>query len=1171
MQVVFRSGSAEWLALPWELMRDPADGVPLALAVGGMDRSLPSEDLGATFEVPGGRLRVLMVISRPGGAVDVGFQMIARPLLARLEAVRGNVDLVLLRPPTLDALDAKLAAARVAGEPFQIVHFDGHGILEQGRAVTASAMPQDSSMEGKLVFQLPDGNADPVPAAEIARVLAAAQVPVVVLNACQSGSVDKQLEAAVATRLLQAGAESVVAMAYSVYANAAAEFMAAFYEKLFAGESVSRAVTAGRHQLFRHSTRPSPRGEMPLADWVVPVHYLRHDVSFPELVATRHAASPAAEAGQAQPRDVGRWDGAGMLAPVETFTGRDSSFLELETAARQQRVLVLHGQAGTGKTELAKAFGRWWADTGGVDRPEWVFWHSFEPGLASFSLSGAISDIGLAIHGPGFARLHPDERTATVEQFLREQRALLLWDNFEAVHSMPEPAMAAPPLDDAGRQQLQGFLSRMAAARSTVLITSRTPETWLDDVTRERSLGQAGSVKLRRIRIAGLLPQEAAEYASRLLAPYPAASHRRASRAFGDLMEWLDGHPLSMRLILPLVRTTDPQVLLDGMQGIVPLPESAAGGSGGTASLSVSLSYSFAQLNPADQQLLVAVCLFHSVVDAQVLAMLSRVAGAPERFAGVPQESWTNALGSATERGLLTRIGSGLYRIHPALPAYLAAVWRDQEQAAYQPQRAAGIQALLAAYAALGVLLSLQIASGDAGGAYTTVGLHQRTMGHLLGYAVDNQRWSELSSIVQPLDDFWDARGMYAEAAAWTDRACHATEDRSGQRPPLGTAAGDVWLFLTGSQANRLIRLGSLDAAERMCSQILDAVQGMSESPDQRNSLAVAYGQLGRIAIERGRHAEAENWYLRSVALFEELGEQPRAAIGYHQLGMVAQERGQLAEAETWYGRALPIFEQIGDRPGMAATCHQLGIVAQIWGRLEDAEDLFIRSLSIQEELGDRPALAIGYHQLGEVAHLRARLDQAKAWYIRSLAIKDELGDRPGNAPTYHQLGILAQDQRQLEEAQAWHAHSLDIYEELGDRLGMASSYHQLGEVAQERGELERAEACYTRSLAIKEEHGDKQGLMLTYYQRGLLSEAQGKLAEALEWHVRCVALSAEVPHLRSGPAPGHLARLTYRLGVRSLYACWQRVTGHPLPAAVLDYASAYHPQVDGSQEDGGQ
>ena len=81
-------------------MSDPARGLPLAREAGvaGIDRSLPAAELGAAFDVAGGgQSRVLMVISRPSGAADVGFRMIARPLMERLEAVRGNVDLVVLR------------------------------------------------------------------------------------------------------------------------------------------------------------------------------------------------------------------------------------------------------------------------------------------------------------------------------------------------------------------------------------------------------------------------------------------------------------------------------------------------------------------------------------------------------------------------------------------------------------------------------------------------------------------------------------------------------------------------------------------------------------------------------------------------------------------------------------------------------------------------------------------------------------------------------------------------------------------------------------------------------------------------------------------------------------------------------------------------------------------
>ena len=127
LEVVFRSADPGLLGLPWELMRDGAG--PVALGAGGISRSLPVAGGAGTLEVPGGRLRVLMVISRPAGTRDVGYQMVARPLLERLDAVRGEVDLTVLRPPTFDALRQAVKQAAEAGEPFHVVHFDGHGVM----------------------------------------------------------------------------------------------------------------------------------------------------------------------------------------------------------------------------------------------------------------------------------------------------------------------------------------------------------------------------------------------------------------------------------------------------------------------------------------------------------------------------------------------------------------------------------------------------------------------------------------------------------------------------------------------------------------------------------------------------------------------------------------------------------------------------------------------------------------------------------------------------------------------------------------------------------------------------------------------------------------------------------------------------------------------------------
>jgi hypothetical protein len=53
------------------------------------------------------------------------------------------------------------------------------------------------------------------------------------------------------------------------------------------------------------------------------------------------------------------------------------------------------------------------------------------------------------------------------------------------------------------------------------------------------------------------------------------------------------------------------------------------------------------------------------------------------RFAGVSLEQWTAVLADAARVGLLTSLGAGMYRIHPALPGYLAAGWQAQDPSGY--------------------------------------------------------------------------------------------------------------------------------------------------------------------------------------------------------------------------------------------------------------------------------------------------------------------------------------------------------------------------------------------------------------------------------------------------------------------------------------------------------
>jgi tetratricopeptide (TPR) repeat protein len=977
----------------------------------------------------------------------------------------------------------------------------------------------------------------------------------------------------------------------------------AFYEALFAGRTVGQAVTAGRLQLRHANLRPSPKGDLQLADWIVPVHYARRAVAFPELRRRPGAAIDlAAELARLRKAPAAAAaDMPGMHSELElsasggAFFGRDPEFHELERALRLQGVVVLHGLGGSGKTELAIAFARWLQATGGLDDPSWVFLHSFEPGIATFGLSGVVAAVGLRLLGSDFARLEEPEQRQLVLSALRQRRLLLVWDNFETVHSLPAPGQATPPLDEAHRTEVREFLAEVAReARGGVLITSRSPESWL------------GDSEIHRLELRGLAPADANQFADMLLAPYPRAVEARKNPAFPRLLEALDGHPLSLRLLLPHLDRAAAQEILDGVLGNQPLLGAQGGASEAAsipglndtqrlASLAACVNYSFRRLPTDDQARLPALLLFEAVADERVLAAISAQPGVPGRFGGVDLEGWRLMMERCADAGLLTRLGAGLYRIHPALGLFLAEFWRDQVGAAFAAELAATRAAGLLAHAALADWITQQIEGGHAQFAMQVVSLERRSFGAAADEALKAGRFDVALSILQALNALFDAEGLMAEARVWVDRCRDRVEDAQGTPPVLDTPEGALWLFVVIAEANRALASGLIAVAEAEYNRMRAALEASAPSDErQANTLAATYHQLGRVAQDRGDLTVAESWYRKGLDLKEALGDRPSMASSYHQLGMVAQNRGDLAGAENWYRKSLGIKEGLDNRPGMGSSYHQLGTVVQCRGDLVGAESWYRKSLEIFQELGDRPHMASNYHQLGSVAWDRGDFFGAESWYRKSLEIFQKLGDQPGMASTYHQLGMVAHRRGELADAENWYGRSLKVFQELGDRPHIASGYHQMGRVAQDRGDLDSAESWYRRSLEIHEALGNRPGAAASYhqlgnvaqdrgdladaeiwYQRaleilkaldnrpslamtlgqlGLLAETRGDASAALDWIVRCVSLFPEFPHLATGPSPQHLARLTAQLGLPALEAGWLRMTGAPLPRSVRDH-----------------
>nr|MBA3923293.1 CHAT domain-containing protein [Nostocaceae cyanobacterium] len=174
------------LNLPWELLYSP-DEQFLAPSLAGMYRSLSGQSTKAALpDMPNDQLNILLVIARPYGERDINFKTIARPLLAALQPIRQQVNLKVLRPPSVAQFEAELNAKKGF---YHIVHFDGHGSFNTTQIVQTQ---YGETGQGVLVFEDQQGNPETVTAREIAQYLTDCRVPIFVLNACKSGQAGEE-------------------------------------------------------------------------------------------------------------------------------------------------------------------------------------------------------------------------------------------------------------------------------------------------------------------------------------------------------------------------------------------------------------------------------------------------------------------------------------------------------------------------------------------------------------------------------------------------------------------------------------------------------------------------------------------------------------------------------------------------------------------------------------------------------------------------------------------------------------------------------------------------------------------------------------------------------------------------------------------------------------------
>jgi tetratricopeptide (TPR) repeat protein len=769
---------------------------------------------------------------------------------------------------------------------------------------------------------------------------------------------------------MEAGAQTVLGMRYSVTVSAASLMMPELYRRLFDGLDLDRAIVRARGELADDKQRRAYfQQTIQLDDWVLPVVYQNRSVSLdpqPFTDEQRTKWLQEREARHPEPK------------PTYGFFGRDLDILKIEKRLLTEgNILLIHGMGGTGKTTLLHHLAAWWQTTGFIDQ---VFYFGYDEKAWTrqqimHAIAGRLFDPG-RFHG-SFLPMKEELQQQDLAEALAGTRHLLILDNLESVTGSPLAIQNTLTEDE--QAKVKGFLAVLRGGRSLVLLGSRGLEEWLALQTFGQNVHE----------LPGLDPEAASDLAESILERHEATKWR-TDQGFRDLLKLLDGYPLPLEVILPNLRERSPTEVLDALQ------KGAEGidleGESKTESILRCIDYSHGNLSPDAQGLLACLSPFSGVFNTMWLEQYTEHLRVQLALQGVPFDRWQDVVKEAINWGLLNPHVQlpGVLRLQPIFPYFLRTRLKDPQRS---DERAAIEIAFRGLYDGVGDAIGEMLNAKEP---------QQRQIGQLvaeLEYAnllsalrLALQQRVTILNIIAPIRSYLNRAQDHARWVEVGTLILSGIDQYSAGQ--LAGQLGVEFAAVLGELGNAFVRLRRYEDARNAYQKMREISEQATEIPEKIRRVtfeAGAYHSLGMVAQAQRQWAEAEAYYKKALEIYVEFKDRYSQASTYHQLGMVAQAQRQWAEAEAYYKKALEIKIEFKDRYSQASTYHQLGIVAQEQRQWAEARDYLLKDLAISVEFEDHHGTAITLRSL-------ARLWQASGDDGLPAAVGEVLGLEPDKA-----------------------------------------------------------------------------------------------------------------------------------------------------------------------------
>ena len=188
---------------------------------------------------------------------------------------------------------------------------------------------------------------------------------------------------------------------------------------------------------------------------------------------------------------------------------------------------------------------------------------------------------------------------------------------------------------------------------------------------------------------------------------------------------------------------------------------------------------------------------------------------------------------------------------------------------------------------------------------------------------------------------------------------------------------------------------------------------------------------------------------------------------------------GRLEEARQWLLKSLKIYQRMGDTTGIVMSQSMLGETLAWMGSFDEGKKLCEASLAVCRTLDAPWLLAWVLCRYGLCLFFHNEYTQAQPLLEESLSIFEKVGDRLQVGDHFIMLGLIAYDQGDYSRSRDYNNKCLTSARAMKSKWTEGNALHNLGQIAYMQKDYSQMQTYLKESVAVKRETGNLYNLYL--------------------------------------------------------------------------------------------